>query len=112
MFKDLEEAKAFVRADSKLIKGAQSGHFTFVEIAIPYAQDGRAMKYQASGFSKYNPNDAKRGLPYSEKQGREIAVDRAVTLIAEALMVDQQKYVISSMMDKLLADMPIETKAG
>ena len=112
MFKDLEAAKAFVRENAQMVEGVQQDHFTFAKIRLPYVEDGKVMNYTACGFSKYNAGDAKQGMPFSLKQGREIAINRAVTVIAEALMVDQRTHVFGSLVDKILGEMRIGAKAG
>ena len=112
MFQDLSAAQEFVRRKARLVEGIQQGTFTFARIELQCVCDGKLVGYQGCGFSKYRPSDAKQGLPYSPERGREIAIGRAVALIARALMDDQRKHVIGSLADRILEEMLIVALAG
>jgi hypothetical protein len=93
MFANLDEAVEFVTQNFKVTGGAQVGPFSYAEVELLYVGDGKMKKHQACGFAKYNPNDAKQGLPYSAKQGQMYAIGRAVHAIARELMEEQREYI-------------------
>ena len=60
---------------------SQADNFTFVRVRMVI----RDREWTGEGYSKYNPNDAKMGLPYSARRGWLIARGRALADIARQI---------------------------
>ena len=63
-----------IREEHIVVQTLHRGAYTLV--AISYTQD--RSRYRGYGFSKYNPFDMKRGLPYSPGMGVLKATNKAI----------------------------------
>ena len=73
----------YVRKHAQTEDIVQRGSFSYVSLFVT-AKDGTVLT--GHGFSKYNPNDAQHGMPFSMVRGWMIAEGRAMKdLIAAAM---------------------------
>jgi len=75
----MRELRLRIREEHKLIQVEQEGAYTFVKIGWG--------AYFGVGFSKWNPFDAKRGLPYSPEMGVLKATNKAIEDVARQIVI-------------------------
>ena len=75
----MRELRLRIREEHKLIQVEQEGAYTFVKIGCG--------TYFGVGFSKYNPFDMKRGLPYSPEMGVLKATNKAIEDVARQIVI-------------------------
>jgi len=71
----MNKIEEYVRKHALTSAAVQRGNFFYVAVFV-VAKDG--MVLTGHGFSKFNPNDARHGLPYDPLKGRIIAQGRAM----------------------------------
>ena len=91
----MRELRLRIREEHKLIQVEQEGAYTFVKIGCG--------TYFGVGFSKYNPFDMKRGLPYSPEMGVLKATNKAIEDVARQCRASSMANIRSNLASVLPA---------